>query len=248
MRILLSALILPLIVFAKELETCYRVYFWFFPVAESCVLYTKEGKEVRIKSWARTIVVGRLVKPVNSWGMATMSELKAKSFALYQREGSYVRDHLYLFGDRGIEYEIVRYKKEGKEVKKGFFESSVYLFDPFSTSLLVYLDTPNFKGGTIPVFYDGKVQRVDYKTVGEERVEVNGKVYDTWKVVLVPNIETKGMLKPRGRWYVWVDKETNIPVMLKVSFTIGSARIYLKDLKGDVYLLKEVKDEQAELL
>ncbi len=247
MRFLLTLLFLPILIYAKELETCYKVYFWFLPVAESCVLYSKEGGELRIKSWAKTVVVGRLVKPVNSWGEATLMGLRPKSFSLYQREGSYIRDHLYLFDERGIEYRIVRYKKEGQIVKEGFFESSVYLFDPFSTSFLVYLDTPNFKGGTVMIFYDGKVQSVEYRTEGEERVRVMGRVYDTWKVLLVPKIDTKGMLKPKGKWHVWVDKKTNIPVMLKVSFTIGSARVYLKDLRGDLNLFKEVKDEQAKL-
>ncbi len=247
MRLLLVLLTLPLLVHAKELETCYRIYMWLFPVAESCVLYRKEGDRMEIKSWARTVVVGRLVKPVNSWGIATLSELKAKSFALYQREGSFIRDHLYLFGEDGIEYRIIRYKKEGEEIKEGFFRSSADLFDPFSTSLLIYVDTPNFRGGSIPVFYEAKVQSVDYRTVGEEEVEVMGEVYDTWKVLLVPRIEAKGALRPKGNWYVWVDKETNIPVMLEISFTAGSAKVYLKSVRGDRNLLREVRDGQAGL-
>ena len=246
MRFFLLILI-PILIHAKELETCYRVYFWFFPVAESCVLYSKKGEELKIKSWAKTVVVGRIAKPVNSWGEATLFRLRPKSFSLYQREGSLIRDHLYLFGEKGVEYRIVKYKERKKSVKEGFFKSSVYLFDPFSTSLLVYLDTPNFKGGTIMIFYDGKVQSVDYRTIGEEKVDVMKRVYYTWKVLLVPKIDTKGMLKPKGKWYIWVDKETSIPVMLRVGFTIGNASIYLRDLRGDRNLIKEVKYEQANL-
>ncbi len=244
---LLALLLFPLILWAKELETCYRVYFWFFPVAESCVDYTLKGRELRIRSWAKTIVVGRLVKRVNSWGEATLVSLKPKSFSLFQREGSFIRDHIYLFLERGIDYRIVRYKKEGKRVKEGFFESSVYLFDPFSTSFLVYIDTPDYRGGTINMFYDAKVQNVRYRTVGEESVEVFGNRYSTWKVLLIPEVETKGILKPKGKWFVWVDKETNIPVKLSIKFTIGSAEVLLNRIKGDRDLFMEVKNGQAHL-
>jgi len=139
MKVLLS-LLFPLLVFSKELETCYRVYFWFFPVAESCVDYTLNGDELKIRSWAKTIVVGKLVKRVHSWGEATLYSLKPRKFALFQREGNFIRDHVYLFLERGVRYKIVRHKREEKKVKEGFFESSVYLFDPFSTSFLVYRD------------------------------------------------------------------------------------------------------------
>ncbi len=245
MRPLLLALFFPLLLEAKELETCYRVYFWSLPVAENCSLYVKEGARLKIRSWARTVVIGGIVKPVNSWGEANLLGLKPESFSLFQREGSYVRDHLYLFEDRGVRFRIIRYKSEGRTVKEGFFESSVYLFDPFSTSLLIYLDTPNLMGGTVPIFYDEKLQSVDYRTVGEEVVEVFGRTYRTWKVLILPHFETRGLLKPRGRWYVWVDKDTRIPVKLRVNFTIGDVNMYLKEVKGDERLLVEVKDEQA---
>ncbi|WP_457601343.1 DUF3108 domain-containing protein [Hydrogenivirga sp.] len=240
-------LLFPLLLYSKELETCYRVYFWFLPVAESCVDYVLNGKELRIRSWAKTIVIGKLVKRVNSWGEATLVNLKPKSFSLFQREGSFVRDHVYLFLKRGVDYRIVRYKREGEEVKEGFFESSVFLFDPFSTSFLVYLDTPNYRGGTVNVFYDAKIQNVHYRTVGEETVEVFDKRYSTWKVLLIPEIETKGLLRPRGKWFVWVDKSTNIPVKLSIKFTLGSADVLLERIHGDTALFTEVKNGQAEL-
>ncbi|EDP75898.1 DUF3108 domain-containing protein [Hydrogenivirga sp. 128-5-R1-1] len=241
-------ILFPFLVFSKELETCYRVYFWFFPVAESCVDYTLKGEELKIRSWAKTVVVGRLVKRVNSWGEATLQALKPKKFALFQREGSFIRDHLYDFLKRGVRYRIVRHKREEKKVKEGFLESSVYLFDPFSTSFLVYIDTPNYKGGTINVFYDAKIQNVHYRTLSEDKVEISGKTYSTWKVLLVPEIETKGILKPKGKWFVWVDKETNIPVKLSIKFTIGSADVVLERVEGDMSLFKEVRNGQIELL
>jgi len=73
-------------------------------------------------------------------------------------------------------------------------------------------------------------------------------MYDTWKVLLVPKVETKGLLKPKGKWFIWVDKETNIPVKLRINFTIGSVTAYLKKLEGDVNFLLEVRNEQIGVL
>jgi len=248
MKRILLILFLPVISLTSELETCYRIYFWFLPVAKSCVLYSKSGKRMLVKSWAKTIVIGRLVKPVNNWGESKLFNLKPETFSLYQREGSFIRDHVYVFKRKGIEYRIVRYKSKGNEVKEGFYESSVYLFDPFSASLLIYLDTPNFRENTLQMFYDEKVQNVRYRTVGEEKVKVGDRFYDTWKVRIVPEVKTKGVLKPKGTWFAWIDKETNIPVMLEIRFTLGSVKIYLEKVKGDRKLLKEVRDEQARVL
>jgi len=242
MIILLLLILLPALVQAKYLKTCYRIYFLFLPAAESCVLYSKDGEKLLIKPWTKTTAVGRLVKPVNSWGEAVLLGLEPKRFSFYQREGSYVRDHFYLFKKNGVEYRIVRRKEDNEEVDEGFFESSVYLFDPFSTSLLVYLDTPNFKGGTIFLFYDGKLHPVEYRTLGEEAVKVMDRTYSTWKVLLIPRVDTKGVLKPKGEWLIWVDKDTNLPVKLQISFTIGSVGVYLEKIEGDPGLLKELKN------
>ncbi len=238
---LLILLILPLTVLSKELTTCYSIYFLVFPVAESCVTYVYKGSKIAIKSWAKTVVVGRLVKRVNSWGEAEIIGLRPITFRLFQREGNFKRDHSYVFGNEGVIYRIIRYKKEGKEVKEGVYESTVVLVDPFTASLLVYIDTPNFVDSTIPIFYDAKVQQIIYRTVGEERVDVFDRTYDTWKVILIPKIETEGVLKPKGKWVLWIDKKTLIPVRLKIGFTIGSAHVYLKKIRGDRDLLVEVR-------
>jgi len=172
----------PILVSSATLETCYRVFFIFLPVAESCVKYSRNGEEIRIIPW--------------------------------------------------------------EEKEEGFYASGEILYDPFSASLLIYLNTPSREGGSISLFYDGKVRKVTYRTVGEEEVEVFGRTYRTWKVVFNPEMETKGLLKPRGLWYAWIDKETNIPVRLKVSFTIGSAYIYLEKVKGRSGLLRDIRDER----
>ncbi len=234
--------------FSKELETCYRILFWFLPVAESCVSYSLDSKELRIKSWAKTVAAGSLVKRINSWGEATLVGLSPKSFALFQREGSFIRDHFYFFTKEGVSYRIIRYRGAREEVKEGLFKSSVLLLDPFSATLAVYIDTPNYRDSVVHVFYDMKVQTIHYRTISEEEVVVLGSKYNTWKVLLIPKFDTKGLLKPKGKWFVWIDKETNLPVKLKVSFTIGSASIYLEKIKGYKKLIKEAKGEQVRVL
>ena len=247
MKPLLILLLLPFTSLSKELVTCYTIYFLVFPVAESCVTYVVEGSKTIIRSWAKTVVVGKLVKRVNSWGEAELIGLKPLTFQLFQREGTFKRDHTYVFDERGVLYRIVKYKEKGKEVREGFFESSVLLVDPFTASFLVYIDTPNFVESTLQLFYDAKVQYVSYRTVGEEIIDVFDKKYNTWKVVLIPRIETRGVLKPKGRWILWIDKETLVPVRLKIGFTIGSVYVYIKKIKGDRDLLVEVRDGQAKL-
>ena len=238
-------LLVPSILVGKELTACYEVYFSFIPVAESCVIYSEEGNRFRVKAWAKTKTVARIVKPVNSWGRSELVNMKVRGFTLFQREGSYVRYHSYTFESKGIRYRIVRYKKEGDTVKEGFFTTSSYLLDPFSATLLIYIDTPNFRGGALPVFYDAKIQSIKYRTLGEEDIEVFGKKYRTWKVLLVPEFDTKGLLRPKGEWHLWVDKDTSVPVKLDVGFSIGRVKVYLKRIDGYRMLLKEARDEQA---
>ncbi len=234
---------LPLLSWASYLETCYKIFFLFLPVAESCVEYNSEGEKLIVKAWVKTVVIGSIVKRVNNKGEAHLRKLKPEEFLLFQREGRYIRDHRYLFGNSGVKYRIVRYKGKTRNIKEGFFKSRETLYDPFSASVFIYIHTPNKKGGTLTLFYDEKTRKVDYRTVGEEEVEVFGKLYKTWKVLFNPEMETKGFLKPKGTWYAWIDKNTNIPVRLKVSFTIGSAYVYLISVKGDKFLLRKIRNE-----
>jgi len=60
-------------------------------------------------------------------------------------------------------------------------------------------------------------------------------------VVLIPEIDTKGTLKPIGNWYLWIDKLTLLPVMLQIKFNIGSAKVYLKSIRGDPKVLRNLK-------
>ncbi len=235
----------PLISFPSMLETCYKVFFWFVPVADSCVIYIKDGNEIHIKSWAKTATLARMVKPVDSWGEVFMEDMAPVRFFLSQKEGSFMRDHYYEFMEDGISFRMVRKKEKGNEIKEGFFPTQETLYDPFSATFLLYVNTPFEGKRAVKLFYEGKVQRIEYAFAGEEEVEVYTKVYRAWKILLLPKVKTKSLLKPTGEWFVWIDKETNIPVKLKVSFNVGSAIVLLKEVRGNKNFFKEVKNGQV---
>jgi len=229
--------------FGGYLEACYRIYIIFIPVAESCVKYKNKENELTISSWVKTVVIGKLIRNVHNWGTAEIVNLKPVYFELFQREGDFERDHHYHFKKNGVEYSIIKFKgdEEREEITRGFYRSSVFLYDPFTASLLVYLKTPSRKLDYIQVFYDEKLQNIRYRTIGEEDIEIDGLRYSTWKVVLIPEIDTKGTLKPIGNWYLWIDKLTLLPVMLQIKFNIGSAKVYLKSIRGDPKVLRNLK-------
>ncbi len=243
MRSLLLLVFIPLMSYSGSLETCYRVFVLFLPVAESCVAYKQEGEKLTISSWVKTIVIGKIVHRVHNWGKSELEGFKPVYFELFQREGEYERDHYYHFNRKGVDYSIILFNddEEREEIKRGFYESSVFLYDPFSASLALYLDTPNTRGGYIQLFYDEKIQNISYRTTGEEVIKVNGIEYSTWKVVLIPEIETKGTLKPRGKWLIWIDRVSLIPVRFEIKFNIGSAKVYLTSVRGDRKLLRTLK-------
>jgi hypothetical protein len=220
------------------LEVCYRIYYLFFPVAENCATYKAKGKELIIEASAKTVVLGKIVKPIHNWGVAIsdLASLKPKEFIFYQREGSFKRDHLYKFYGSVVRTKIIKYRKKTDKVER-VFEKVFWLgdkyVDPFTASAVIYKSIPEKKEGLVRIFYDGRGQSVEYKLVGEERVRTELGNFATWKVELTPNITTRGLLSPKGRWYIWIDKNSKIPVKLKVTFTIGTATGLIYKLKGN---------------
>ncbi len=183
-------------------------------------------------------MVGRLVKPVNSEGEVLIEKGRPKRFWLFQREGDFHREHLYVFKDSKVYFRLYRPKKN--RLKEGTITLKSRAYDPFSASLVFYASIPSFEEKTITIFYEGKLNRSMFKTTGSEKVEVYTKVYDTWKTSIFPNIKTKGFLRPKGEWIVWNEKENLIPVLLKLSFNIGSVWVYLKEVRGDPKVFREI--------
>ncbi len=215
----------------------------FFPVAENCMKYKIQDKELIVEASAKTVVIGKLVKPIHNWGVAVSnaSTLKTKEFLFYQREGNFKRDHVYKFYDGLVKVKITKYRKNSDKIER-VLEKIVSVgdyVDPFTASIAIYKHIPYKKEGRIKVFYDGKRQSIDYRLVGEERVKTDLGKFNTWKVELFPNISTRGLLKPKGRWFIWIDKKRKIPVKLKISFVIGTAVGLIYKLKGYEQLFSE---------
>jgi hypothetical protein len=230
--------------FSQELKACYRAYLFFLPVAETCITYRQEGNTLRSESFVRTINVGKLVKRVynRGWAVSLLPELRPIKFYYYQEEGEFKRKQEYEFKNGKIYVREIKYVKLTEEVEKD--EKKVYEYrgfvDPYTAGLLLYRESSKAQAGTIRMFYDDKEYWLPYSVVGKETVEVQAGHFYTRLVQVQPNIETKGLLKPKGTWYIWIDEETNLPVKMELKFVIGSATAKLERIEGNKNLLKEV--------
>jgi len=241
---LLFLLLLPILSFSNELTACYKAYLFFFPVAESCITYQEKGDTLRVSSLVRTINVGKLVKRVYNRGEALIDKntLNPISFKYYQEEGEFKRYQEYNFRKGKIYTKEVKYKKLTNEVEKEeekVYEQEGYL-EPYSASLKLYKDSATNKYGTLFMFYDDKKYKIPYSVIGKEELNTDIGSFKTRVIEVSPNVETKGLLKPKGKWYLWIDEDTYLPVKMKLGFVIGSATAVITKIEGDKTLLRRV--------
>lgn len=229
--------------FSQELKACYRAYLFFFPVAETCITYKQENNHLKTESFVRTINIGKLVKRVYNRGGATINlpDIKPKHFVYYQEEGEFKRYQEYIFNHK-IRVKEIKYVKLSDEIEKKEEKEYEYrgFVDPYTASLILYKDSSKINQGTVKMFYDDKEYLLPYSVKGTEIIETPSGKFKARKVEVYPNIETKGLLKPKGLWYLWIDEETNVPVRMELKFVIGSASARLEKIEGDRYLLKRV--------
>ncbi|WP_448587833.1 DUF3108 domain-containing protein [Thermocrinis sp.] len=231
-------LLLPISLLASELTLCYKAYFSFIPVARTCITYAQETDQLKVSSWVRTISVGGLVKRVYNHGYATVQieGLKPLEFFYHQEEGGFKRRQHYLFKNSKIQVKETHYIELTDEVER--VEERVYSYegypDPYTASLILYKNSS--QNGSIKMFYDDKKYQIPYFVVGEEDMGS----YHARVVEVKPNIKTKGLLKPRGNWRLWLDKEHLFPVKMQLLFVIGSVRAVLEEVRGDKELLRRV--------
>ncbi|QWK20661.1 MAG: DUF3108 domain-containing protein [Hydrogenobacter thermophilus] len=243
-KALLFLTFLPLFSFANHLTACYKAYFLFLPVAETCITYKDEGKNLKVSSIVRTINVGKLVKRVYNRGQATIDKdpLSPVRFEYYQEEGEFKRYQEYKFKDGKIYVKEVKYKKLTDEIERN--EEKVYKYsgyvEPYTASLILYRDSAIKSYGTVLMFYDEKDYVLPYSVIKKEYADTEVGGFNTRVVEVSPNIETKGLLKPKGRWYLWLDEETYLPVKMRLSFVIGGVEAVLTKLEGDRYLLRKL--------
>lgn len=226
----------------QELRACYRAYLVFMPVAETCIAYKREGNHLKVESFVRTINAGKLVKRVHNRGgvLIELPDLKPRHFFYHQEEGEFKRHQEYTFGNGKIKVVEVHFagltqdieRREEKEYEyKGFV-------DPYTASLVLYRESARAEQGTVKMFYDDKEYWLPYAVKGKEKVETLAGKFLARKVEVHPNIETKGLLKPKGVWHLWLDEETSLPVKMELKFVIGSATARLEGIQGDKKLIE----------
>ncbi len=243
MKLLLVILLLSHHAISKELNACYKAYFFIFPVAVSCISYKIEGNTLKVSSEIKTIGVGSLAHRVHNRGGAEikLGSLIPKYFFFKQEEGRYKRDMNYTFDDEKnlILIHVKKYRGLTKDIEREYKKSFTYegYDDPFTASIRLYTEAGTKKKGTLLIFYDGKKYNVPYFLVGEE--EVDGR--EAFLIEVEPNIKTGGILRPEGKWYLWIDKETRIPLKMELEFTLGSTLVKLTDLQGDKTLFQSIK-------
>ncbi|MFN3813461.1 MAG: DUF3108 domain-containing protein [Aquificaceae bacterium] len=243
-RIIIFIMFFPLLSWAKELTACYRAYFIFIPVAETCIAYEDKGDLLHVSSFVRTINVGKLVKRVYNKGEALIGreQLNPVSFRYYQEEGEFKRYQEYRFNNGKIHVKEIKYKKLSDQIEKS--EDKTYhnsnFVDPYTASLILYRDTAVKRNGDVLMFYDDRMYVLPYSVLEEDKVFTDAGEFETRMVEVYPNIDTKGLLKPKGKWFLWIDKKTYLPVKMKLGFVIGSIEAYLFKVDGDRSTLRNI--------
>ncbi|WP_333785162.1 DUF3108 domain-containing protein [Thermocrinis sp.] len=234
-------LFLPFSILANELTLCYKAYYLFFPVARTCITYQQEEENLRVSSWARTINVGGLVKRVYNYGYAVIhiKSLTPDEFFYHQEEGNFKRRQHYIFENSKIyvkEIHYVELTEKQERVEERVYDYKGYV-DPYTASLILYKSAIKEKSGAVKMFYDDRIYNIPYTVVGEEQIL---EEYRALVLNVQPNVETKGILKPKGRWKLWIDKEKLFPVKMELLFVLGSVKVVLEEIKGDKELLKRI--------
>jgi hypothetical protein len=227
---------------AGELKACYRAYLFFMPVAETCINYREEREILHTESWVRTINIGKLVKRVYNRGSAKidLKLLEPKHFVYYQEEGEFKRYQEYIFNNGKIRVIEVKYKGLTEEVERQ--EEKLYDYkgfvDPYTASLILYRESTVKDKGTVKMFYDDREYWLPYAVVGRETLKTPAGIFNTRVVEVQPNIETKGLLKPKGKWILWIDESTDLPIRMELKFVIGSASARIERIEGDRDILR----------
>lgn len=234
------------ILFSKYLELCYKVYFTFIEVGETCIRYEINQQEntVEINSVARTTKVGKLVKKLYNYGYCLIdgNTLSPKIFRYFQQEFGFFRFQEYIFGeDNKISVKIIRYDDQKmKSIKEK--DEFVYVrsdeLDPYSAALFISKNSNS--SGTVKVFYEKKSHNIHYSFRATEILGTDIGNFESHVVEIKPEVETSGVLKPKGNWIAWFSSKKHILLKMKIDFTIGNIVMEVKKLKGYEDLLTEI--------
>lgn len=210
---------------------CYDVEVLIFKVGESCISYKEKDDEIIIESFMRTVNIGSMAKKVddNGYAIAKKNGLIPKKFVFNQKEGNFKRFQSYDFEEDKIKVRETKYKDLSDIVEKE--EYKIYQHngerDPYTLALFFFKEAFVSKEGFLKLFYDDQSYQIPYQVLKDEKIKIRQKIFDTKKVLIKPIIKGKGLLKPKGNWYIWIDKSTQFPVKMSVGFIIGSVDVLL---------------------
>jgi len=221
--------------YAETLKTCYTGYYFFIPLIRDCITYNlSEGK---VYAHAFSTSIGSIFKKVEYKGYSLYDKktLNSRYFYFLQFEGKLRMIHEYKFNNNFIYFSKQIYRRKDKKYRlekliKRKYPLKGYL-DPFTASIYLYKKIEGKKKGNLKIFYDGKGYTVPFKVIKEENIYLDGRIYKTLKIFLHPEFKTKGLLRPTGDWFLWIDKKLSIPVKMELSFTIGSFKLYIDEIK-----------------
>lgn len=201
------------------------------------------GEELLIESSMRTTNIASMAKRVEDRGSALLLKkgLRSKRFIFYQEEGIFKRYQKYEFEGGKINIIETKYKGLSDEIEKD--EHKSYVFnnerDPYAATIFLLKEVFRSNFGTLSLFYDDKSYKIPYQVLKDETIKIGERRYNTKKVLIKPEIKGKGLLRPKGDWYIWVDSATYLPVKMSVGFIIGSVDVLLERIEGDINLLKD---------
>ncbi|MCX7990996.1 MAG: DUF3108 domain-containing protein [Proteobacteria bacterium] len=220
---------------ANAITLCYDIEIFIFKVGESCISYKDMDDEILTESFMRTVNIGSVAKRVNDKGYAIANRdgLKPKKFVFYQEEGNFKRYQSYDFEEGKIKVRETKYKGLTDEIEND--ENKTYQYkgqrDPYTLALFLFKEVFKSQSGNLSLFYDDKSYLIPYQVLKDELVKIKDKKYDTKQVLIKPEIKGKGLLRPKGNWYIWVDKKTQLPVKMSVGFIIGSVDVVLAKME-----------------
>lgn len=206
-----------------------------FKVGESCIEYKEDGDNINVTSFMRTVNIGSLARRVEDKGEAIIDKkgLKPISFKFHQEEGRFKRYQEYQFLEGKIFVREIKFKKLTDNIEKD--EKKVYVSkeygDPYTVALHLFTNVASNRKGVLKLFYDDKFYNIPYTVLKEETISVSSTKYDTYKVLVKPYIQGRGLLKPKGDWILWIDKSSRMPVKMSVGFIIGSVNVIIETLK-----------------
>jgi hypothetical protein len=215
--------------FSKDFKGCYKGYYLFFPIIKNCIEYSDQKNFIQFNATVETLGIAKTFRKIHYYGESFVPKdnQNFSYFNFIQIEKNLKVIQTYFFNKNNIIfYKRRNFKGEENIIIKNVLKEKY--IDPFLASLLLYNSVPEKKEGKLLIFYDSKKYKVPFKVIKEEKIKVNSKRYNTYLVEVKPNIKSEGILKTRGKWYVWIDKEMKFPVKIKASFLAGTINLYLE--------------------